>query len=370
LKSHKETRNCFFDRKLYKHDLQYSLKSGNLCEKCQPIFASASNEEIDTAIQKMVRVMKTVPEKSPESFAAASVKGQIDIGIISIREDEFEAVLDRFPLRRKVDGTGSNYHCSSVRTLMNENLRVAITRSPGQGQTAAQAVASSMIADLAPRWLFLVGIAGGFPAPEYSLGDVLLSQRLHDFSVSAVLEGKDPEFQDMGGPMALEVEKLVKDLRAEKAKLKDWNQPNIIGSPKPREKVPGSIASKKLYGEAPWRKKTLKSLQSHFPKNGRGHNPDFFAATLITGNTLLKDTKLATLWRKTARHASGVEMELGGVCAAARYGADGTTRVLAVRGLSDIVGYERDPAWTEYACQTAAAFAFALTVSGIIRLNK
>jgi nucleoside phosphorylase len=367
LKNHEDTRDCFFDRKSKKHDIEYSLKSGKLCEPCHKTIYDKLNEEENTAIAKMVKMLKTVPEKSPDTFPAASLKGQIDIGIIAIREDEFEAVLDRFPLRRKVDGTGSNYNYSSVQTKMNDTLRVAITRSPQQGQIHAQAITSAMLNDLAPKWIFLVGIAGGFADSEHTLGDVLLSQRMHDFSVTAALEGKDSEFQDMGGPMTLEVEKLVKDLPAEKAKLKGWNTPTVIRLGKPKEEVPGSVTSKKFYGELAWRKKVLKSLKIHFPKKGKSRDPGFFAATLITSNTLVKDTKLAKTWRKTARHAAGVEMELAGVCAAARYGTDGTTRVLAVRGISDIVGYDRDPAWTKYACHTAAAFPHALIISGLIR---
>jgi hypothetical protein len=50
---------------------------------------------------------------------------------------------------------------------------------------------------------------------------------------------------------------------------------------------------------------------------------------------------------------------------AARY-ADQGTRVLAIRGLSDITGYSRDPAWTEYAAYSAASFMHALITSGII----
>jgi len=72
----------------------------------------------------------------------------------------------------------------------------------------------------------------------------------------------------------------------------------------------------------------------------------------------------------SARLASGVEMELGGVCRAARYGEDGSTRVLAIRALSDIIGYKRAPEWTEFAAYSAAGFAHALIKSGIIRRSS
>lgn len=367
LKNHEDTRSCFFDRKLNKLDLKLSMDSGGLCPNCRTELWRSFNDEINVGIQRMIRVMKSLRADSQESLAASSLRDQIDIGIITIREDEFEAMLDRFPARRHVKGTGSDYQYSKVQTKAGEELRLVVARSPEQGQGAAQALASSMITDLAPRWIFVVGIAGGFPASEYTLGDVLLSQRMHDFAVSAATEGKPPEFQDMGGPMVLEVEKLVTGLKSMRARLGQWSSKEFLGKSKPKVAPPTDTASPSLYGNDDWKSKVVASLTAQFPDGADPRNPDFFAAVIIAGNTLVKDTVLASQWRQTARHASGVEMELGGVCRAARYGADGQTRVLAIRGLSDIVGYKRSHEWTEYACRSAAAFADALIQSGLIR---
>jgi nucleoside phosphorylase len=334
--------------------------------ECKAELWKEFNEEINVGIQRMIGVMKSLRADSQEDIPAASLRGQIDVGIITIREDEFTAMLDRFPSRRHVIGTGSNYQYSKVITKTDEELRVVVARSPEQGQGPAQALASSMITDLAPRWIFVVGIAGGFPSSEYTLGDVLLSQRMHDFAVSAATEGKPPEFQDMGGPMVLEVEKLVTGLKGMRTRLGSWSSKEFLGKTKPVVVPPKSTRSKQLYGSNEWKSKVLGSLKSQFPENREVRSPDYFAAVIITSNTLLKDANLATQWRQTARHASGVEMELGGVCRAARTAPDGQTRVLAIRGLSDIVGYKRSHEWTEYACFSAAAFADALLRSGLI----
>lgn len=366
LKNHAETRNCFFDRKTYKPDLKKSMESGGICPNCKKELWNTFNEEIIVSIEGMIRLMKSLRADSQAALMAKSLRGQIDVGIITIREDEFEAMLDRFPTRRHVKGTGSDYQYSKVETHAGEELGVAVARSPEQGQGSAQAVASSMITDLRPRWIFVVGIAGGIPASEYTLGDVLLSQRMHDFAVTAVTEGKPPEFQDMGGPMALEVEKLVTSLKGMRAQLGQWSGKEFLGRSKPKLKAPKSIKSKLLYGDDDWKSRVVGSLKSQFPDKGKVRNPDFFAAVIISGNTLLKDTRLATLWKRTARHASGVEMELGGVCRAARHAGDGQTRVLAIRGLSDIVGYQRSQEWTDYACRSAAALTDALIRSGLI----
>ena len=177
------------------------MDSGAFCQTVPRELWKAFNEEINLAIQRMIEVMKALRANSQADLAAASLHGQVDIGIITIREDEFEAMLRRFPARRHVKaGNGSDYEFSKVLTKANEEMRVVIARSPEQGQGAAQALASCMIADLEPRWIFLVGIAGGFPASEYTLRDVLLSQRMHDFAVTAAIENKTPEFAGYGRP--------------------------------------------------------------------------------------------------------------------------------------------------------------------------
>ena len=297
---------------------------------------------------------------------ANELRGSVDVGIITIREDEFEAVLRRFSSRQHVKGSGSDYEFAEASTTAGGKLRIVIARSAEQGQSAAQALASTMISDLAPKWIFVVGIAGAFPASEYTLGDVLLSQRMHDFAVSAAVEGKPPSFQDMGGPMAVEVEKLVTGLKGRRQQLGLWNEEKNVGLAKPNITLPADISSNELYGNDEWKAKVLATLTHHFPSDTNVNPPDFFAAVIIASNTLVKDTGLASQWQLNARHASGVEMELGGVCKAARY-ATPAPNVLAIRALSDIVGYKRSHEWTDYACRSAAAFAAALIESGLIQ---
>jgi nucleoside phosphorylase len=149
--------------------------------------------------------------------------------------------------------------------------------------------------------------------------------------------------------------------------LGKWSDKEFLGKSKPKEVPPTDVTHSSLYGSDDWKSKVIASLTAQFSTDGDSRNPDFFAAVIIASNTLVKDTVLADHWRQTSRHASGVEMELGGVCRAARYAPNGQTRVLAIRGLSDIIGYKRSPEWTEYACRSAAAFADALIQSGIIR---
>ncbi|HEX2689083.1 MAG TPA: hypothetical protein VHN14_20820 [Kofleriaceae bacterium] len=58
--------------------------------------------------------------------------------------------------------------------------------------------------------------------------------------------------------------------------------------------------------------------------------------------------------------AVAVEMESAGIDKAA-HGRN--VPFLAIRGISDVVGFKRDPDWTAYACETAAAFARAFLLT-------
>jgi nucleoside phosphorylase/predicted Zn-dependent protease len=365
LKSHQQTRDCFFDFKQSKKDLEKSLRSGAFCKSCRQALVKNFNPEIQHAITKLIEAMQSQHAASKATLHAPGLKGFTQIGVVTIREDEFTAVLDRFENRRHASGRNRNYEHVRLRNKVGHNIGVAIGRSPEQGQGPAHAIATDMIHDFAPRWILLVGIAGGFADADYTLGDVLLSSRVHDFAVSAALEGGVEQYQQQGGAVHRDVEKLVTSLPAFTDELGDWSNSLTSRLPKPKEHIPDQ-PDDHFYGSDETRSKVHEALRRHFPPDRMPRNPIFKVAPMITANTLLKDTKLAEQWRVSARHAAAVEMELGGVYLAARYGGGTDTRVLAIRGISDIVGYKRSPSWTEFACHSAAALAEALITGGLV----
>ncbi|MCP4702759.1 MAG: 5'-methylthioadenosine/S-adenosylhomocysteine nucleosidase [Gammaproteobacteria bacterium] len=121
-------------------------------------------------------------------------KQAVDIGIITIKPEEYTAVIHRLDKWKQIDTGKHFYVCQSIKTADGRSLSVAVARSLDQGNSAAQTLASDMIAELSPKCLLLAGIAGGVPASEYSLGDVLLCTRLYDFSVCCSLEDQPSEF--------------------------------------------------------------------------------------------------------------------------------------------------------------------------------
>jgi hypothetical protein len=105
------------------------------------------------------------------STVAASYKGKMDVTLITIRDDEYLAVLQRFSDRHAVRGRNID-EVTSVGTGTGV-ATVAVYRCPGQANGVAQTLATNLLDGLARRSLLVVGIAAGVPGTQYTLGDVI-----------------------------------------------------------------------------------------------------------------------------------------------------------------------------------------------------
>lgn len=290
-----------------------------------------------------------------QNVNASNLKGKVDVGIITIREDEYKAILDRFPTEQFVNGR-QTYSVSTFQTTNGAEYVVASVRCPEQGNLQGATVSSELIEDLDPQLILLVGIAGAVPDDEYTLGDVILASRLHDFNISASIEDKrkqtSQQFASTGGPMHPLVQNIIGALPAISVHLEEWNTPETLTIPRPDAKV----SFKNLYGEESWQKKVRQNINRYFGKKSVRQNPIVFAGSIASSDTLVKNTQLIEQWQENSRQIKGVEMELAGVYQAA---SRAQKPVLAIRGISDIVGFKRSSEWTGYACHSAASFTAA-----------
>ncbi|MEP7120701.1 MAG: tetratricopeptide repeat protein, partial [Byssovorax sp.] len=285
---------------------------------------------------------------------AAIVRGKVDFGIITIREDEFIAVLDKFPDEIEIVSGRSQYNLRRLTLSDGKSYTVAIVRCVAQGNGEAQQVANALIEELAPRWLLVVGIGGAVPATERTLGDVVVSTHVADFNVGAVLQDGSHEYALQVVENHRHVTKHAANLAALRGKLGAWNSADSVGLPRPGVK----ITAKSLYGDASWKKKVKESLEHHLAEAREA--PRVSAGAIACSDLVIKDAELLQVWLKITRQVIAVEMESAGVGRAARAR---DVPFFSIRGLSDVVGFRRDPKWTEYACHSAAAFtrAFLLT---------
>lgn len=282
---------------------------------------------------------------------AAEVKGKVDFGIITIREDELAAVLEKLS---DVIGTATGrrlYNLRRVETVRGDAYTVAILRCAEQGNSEAQDAARDLMEELDPQWLLVVGIAGGVPSEELTLGDVVVSTRIVDFSLEAANRGGPRELAIAGGPVHRAVTRVGANLPAMRDQLGAWGSEESLGMKRPEVK----LTPRRQYGDAEWKKKVRTSIERHSGEEAR-RSPKVVTGAIASSDRLVKDDELLRGLQHAARQILAVEMESAGI-----YRATSGRGVpfAAIRGISDLVGLKRDPAWTAYACRSAAAFTLA-----------
>ncbi len=280
---------------------------------------------------------------------------KVDIAIMTIREDEFTAVRRRFQTERRRIPNGRTYLIGEVKTE-KQTYTIAIARCSEQGTDASQRLAHSIIHNLDPQLILVVGIAGGVPRDEFTLGDVVVSTRIVNPNVDAWHPDGTTDYTTRGGPPHPLVENIVSLLPGEPG-LAGWTDTIQLKRPTldPEQQ--------NVTGDDEWREKVRKSLNWHFgEEHNRDRPPTFTIGHMLSSNHLVKDPARLREILKTHRSILAVEMEVAGVYEAAQ-GIDRQYPVMAIRGISDMVGLQRDSRWTEYACQTAAAFMYAFIMT-------
>ncbi len=290
----------------------------------------------------------------------------IDVGIITIKDEELTSVTHRLEPLEHFTINDHNYIYKSIQSRDGFRYNVAVTRSLRPGREEAEDLTLNLIEDLKPKCLFLVGIAGGIPAPEYSLGDVLLCTKLYDFSVCCILEKDKPTFAVSSYDMAKPVKELLRLLPAYREHLETsgWNSPEGLTKERPTIDLTPSTLNERLYGDDNWQKCVIDSLNRNFSEPRK---PNYRLGPTASTDGLIKSTSLAEIWLQDARDLANVEMELAGVY---QVSMRNKIPVLAIRGLSDIVGFKRSVEWTQFACETAASFAICLIQEGLLHLDK
>ncbi|HEY0994278.1 MAG TPA: hypothetical protein VGD80_44790 [Kofleriaceae bacterium] len=290
------------------------------------------------------------PGRSNARAGNAAAPRRVDIGILTIRDDEFRAVLDAFPAKAGIfKGPHREYTLRHADASGGQRYTLAVLRQIEQGNGEAQSAARDLIQDLAPTLILVVGIAGGLPSDDVRLGDVVISTRIHDVTVGATRFGESDTSSITGGPIDKELAAAVANLQGREDDLGDWNS----GLPSPP-----SVSWKKkgqLYGPPAWQARLREKMEHHYGKSVPPRAPIYKDGPIASSDRLIKDPKALFPWIATARHVLAVEMESGGVFRAAQ----NSCPMLAIRGISDIVGLQRADTWTKYACASAAAFTRA-----------
>jgi nucleoside phosphorylase len=248
--------------------------------------------------------------------SGSEYRGRIDFGILTIREDENTTVLRRFD-KLAVEERRRRYRIRSLELPDGGAYTLAVIRCLEQGNTDAQAATHALLEELAPRFVLVVGIAGGVPSYEFSLGDVVVSSRIADFSVEAVIRDKGTEYALGGGPLHPDAAKLAADVGAMIAdgELDGWNSRDAITQDRP----PIDLADDRFYGEDDWKKSVRKKVRRHFADKAP-RPPLAITGAIASSDRLVKDDETLSVWVKIARQVVAVEM----ACPSSRSAASAT----------------------------------------------
>lgn len=298
-------------------------------------------------VEPQQRMVELPPRETPEPTPRRSgsrAPDPVDAAIITIRPDEFTAVLTNLP-KTFTYRMSNIYNVAIINSYEGRPLRIATVRTIDQGNLASQDLARDLYDDLRPGWILVAGIGGVVPNDDLSLGDVAVSSSVVDLTVEAQINGKPAEFAAKGGPLHESARAVVANLPAYASRLADW-QDNIT-----LEKPAIAIREESLYGDDEWKDAVRSALHAH--QNRVSNEPRIRDACMGSSDRLIKATEYPLIWREVARQIQVFEMEFAGVYSAL-FGTNIPT--IAIRGISDIVGLNRSPEWTAYACQAAAAF--------------
>jgi nucleoside phosphorylase len=296
------------------------------------------------------RATPTLAGESAGGDKTSTSPSLVEIGILTIRDDEFRAVLAVFPDKAGTHkGARREYTLRTADAGNGKRYRIAIVRQIAQGTGEAQDAARDLIDDLAPRLVLVVGIAGGLPSDDMTLGDVVISTRIYDFTVEARKAGHAPSYAVTGGPVDKALEGVIANLAAREDELGDWTA-DLPAAPPVRWTHEGD-----LVGPSEWQCELRDKLEHHHGTAASPRAPVYATGPIASSDRLVKDPQLLIPWLQTARTMLAIEMEAAGVYRAARERCP----MLAIRGISDIVGLKRADAWTKYACASAAAFTRA-----------
>lgn len=299
---------------------------------------------------------------------------QVDFAIITSREDEFVAVLDRFPQTPQSGSSGRTYGISHVKTRTGQDCAVALVRCVEEGADTAQQVANDIIRDWDPQMILVVGIASGVPSHGFTLGDVVISTRIHNLNVSKRFGDGYEEF-DIRGGIHPGVSDIAASLLLYREAFAGWNELTSIPLERPKvdlQQFETNEFQAKLVDEhkhASWYKKLYESITTQLggTKNSTRH-PYFTTRTIASSNSEIDTVDLPVQWLQTANSIRAVDIGTAGVYQAAQQ-IRKQGLVMAIRGISNIIGFESGNQWTEYACQMAAAFAYAFITADIVPLR-
>jgi nucleoside phosphorylase len=257
--------------------------------------------------------------------------GPTDFVIITPLEEELRALLARLPGHRRLVPAKEYEHTAYQAEIFIQSsdetrfpYSIIVLCASRWAQTYVERATQDAIRRWQPRYVILVGIAGGIAKKNVKLGDVLIADQ------------------------------VVTDTGIEKA---DGSRPVVLM--RHQRADPGLLFAARDFTQRNWQMMTQPKPNTDLPVVHFG--------PICTVSNLGVDEKKINAVLNVAMKVIGVETEAGGVAHAA-FQAARTTGFFTVSGVSDLADEKKDSKlaniWRSYACEIAAAYTIELLKNG------
>jgi len=282
--------------------------------------------------QNQEKLNEYTGERAPRS-SSENLEMKVDFVIITALTDEFNAVIKRFSSAKKIHNRKYQmYSCEFPTAKKSDHshgkpYHLLIACQSEMGQIHAAALSTSLCEQYKPKYVLMVGIAGGKSDEKrpIKLGDVIISKTLIDTTSGKIENGiRHPEWGTFK-PDGLLLGSSQTFLESHKA----WYHNILVSDGKTSSEIP------QVY---------------HVP--------------IFSGNDVIKDEDIIGDYKKIWKEAGGVEMEGAGVATAISSYVKPSPGFLMIRGVSDLADSEKNDEYRQKACDVAAAYTYAFLKSG------
>lgn len=280
--------------------------------------------------------------------------------IVSITQAEFSAMREEISKYATMEIgpisiEGVSYDIYKMTTDSDRKLCFAHCKSISQGPLFAASATSHVIRSFDPSLIIVEGIAGGIAPKEAFLGDVVLVNAVVDNSV--VLYNFDSQIVPTLQPREIseQVSRLINNLKINR-RFEEMFSANAFSCPElpPEQSIYASSLNET-------QRQSLEEAIYEFSRKPRPPKIELGAA--ISSGMLVENPTFSTKMVNAGRNLRIIEMEAAGFLHEARQ-YDPSYDVLCIRGISDLIGVNRDlteeKGWKAYACKSAAVATSAV----------
>ena len=117
---------------------------------------------------------------------------EILVGIIAIIPEEFNAVRNRFSMKKMPDngeGKSSRIFYEAFTTIEDKNFHLILTQAQGQGNQAGTSAYYGINMNFRVDYIVLLGIAGSVNEKNAKIGDVVIARSIYDGQLGKEIDG-------------------------------------------------------------------------------------------------------------------------------------------------------------------------------------